>query len=138
MVMIFEIEHDLWLNAIFQNQNLGKNLWQKNLAGRPKATSIWLSEWYQHPNNQPHTGICSYMYYLRKNNTEWTILIPTASLCEVRLFELAVIGTILSVMKNNTGTGKLGKLFSGRKASRRKWKSENETENPNTSYLAEL
>ena len=57
---------------------------------------------------------------------------------EVRLFELAVIGTVLCVIKNNkdTGTGKLGKLCSGKKASRRKWKSENETENPNTSYLA--
>ena len=38
--------------------------------------------------------------------------------------------------QQDTGTGKLGKLCSGKKASRRKWKSENETENPNTSYLA--
>ena len=32
-------------------------------------------------------------------------------------------------------TSKLEKLYSGIKASRRKWKSENETENPSTSYL---
>ena len=37
--------------------------------------------------------------------------------------------------QQDTGTGKLGKLCSGEKASRRKRKSENETENPNTSYL---
>ena len=48
---------------------------------------------------------------------------PTTSPCEVWLFELAVIGIILKEL--DTGTGKLGKLCSGKKASRRKWKSEN-------------
>ena len=38
--------------------------------------------------------------------------------------------------EQETGTGTFGELYSGKKASRRKWKSENETENPNTSYLA--
>ena len=73
-----------------------------------------------------------------KNNTEWTISAPTTSPCEVRLFELEYIGTIVSVYEKqqDTGTGKLGKLCSGTKAFRRKWKPENETENPNTSYLA--
>ena len=37
--------------------------------------------------------------------------------------------------QQDTGTDKLGKLCSGEKASRRKRKSENETENPTTSYL---
>ena len=36
-----------------------------------------------------------------KNNTEWTISTSTTNQCEARLFELAVIGTILSVMKKN-------------------------------------
>ena len=36
-----------------------------------------------------------------KNNTDGTISTPTTSPCEARLFELAVIGTILSVMKKN-------------------------------------
>ena len=44
---------------------------------------------------------CSYRYYLMKNNIEWTISVPTSSPCEVSLFELAVISTILSVMKNS-------------------------------------
>ena len=35
-----------------------------------------------------------------------------------------------------TGTGKLGKLCSGKKASRPKRKLEKETENTNTNYLA--
>ena len=38
--------------------------------------------------------------------------------------------------QQDTDTGKLGKICSEEKASRRKRKSENETENPNTSYLA--
>ena len=38
--------------------------------------------------------------------------------------------------QDTTGTGKLGKLCSGKKASRPKWKLEKETENPNTNYLA--
>ena len=81
---------------------------------------------------------CSYRYYLMKNNTEWTISAPTTSPCEVRLFELEYIGTIVSVYEKqqDTGTGKLRKLCSGTKAFWRKWKPENETENPNTSYLA--
>ena len=37
--------------------------------------------------------------------------------------------------QQDTGTGRLGKLCSWKKASRRKWKLENETENPNTSHL---
>ena len=40
--------------------------------------------------------------------------------------------------QQDTSSGKLGKLCSGKKASRQKWKSENETENPNTSYLATI
>ena len=124
---------------------LEKTCSQKKPCWQTKG-NVWLSEWYQHP--PPITS--------------------PIQVYEVRLFELAVIGTILwktrvndistnnqlmwsstvrasscrhyliCVIKNNkdTGTGKLGKLCSGKKASRRKWKSENETENPNTSYLA--
>ena len=38
--------------------------------------------------------------------------------------------------REDTCTGKHGEFCSGKKASRLKWISENETGNPNTSYLA--
>ena len=89
---------------------------------------------------------------------------PAQPVYEVWLFELAVIGTILwkatlseryqhqqpahvkfvcsssykyylICYEKQKDTGKLGKLYSRKKASMRKWKSENETENANTSYL---
>ena len=138
----FRDGHDIWNWTRFVTKCYfpESKSWKKPLAEKPcwqTKGNVNMTKWMISPPQQP----APYRYmllYLMKNNTEWTILIPTASPCEVRLFELAVIGTILSVAKNNTGTGKLGKLFSGRKASGRKWKSENETENPNTSYLAEL
>ena len=69
-----------------------------------------MAEWTisTHPNNQSHIGIssstvraCSYRYYLIENNTEWTISTPTTSPCEVWLFEIVVISTVLSVIKNS-------------------------------------
>ena len=110
----FRDDHDIWnwtplVTRCHLSESISwkKAVGRKNLPGRPKAMSILkMSERYQHPNNQPHTGIwsstvraCSYRYYLMKNNTEWMISTPTTSPCEVWLFELAVIGTILSVMK---------------------------------------
>ena len=145
MTVIFEIEHHLWLDASCQNQNLGKPVGRKNLAGRPKAMSIW--HWVNEINT-PTTSPYRYMYFdcsslqlsvlsyekqhwvndINTNNQPmWSLIVRASSYrnylicCEKQL---------------DTGTGKLGKLCSGKKASRRKWKSENETENPNTSYLA--
>ena len=123
-----------------------KTCWQKKTFADQKQCMAEWTIWTPSTNNQPHTGIwsstvraCSYRYYLMKNNIKWTISIPTTSPCEVRLFELAAEGTILSVLWKTTKTLALANLenfASGKKASRRKWKSENETENPNTSYLA--
>ena len=120
---------------------LEKTYWQKKPCWQTKGkVNIALSGRYQHTNNQP---------------------IPVY---EVGLFELAVIGTILwkttlseryqhqqpvhvkfvcfssykyylICYEKQKDTGKLGKLYSRKKASMRKWKSENETENANTSYL---
>ena len=45
-----------------------------------------------------------------KNNTEWAILTQTTSPCEVSMFELAVIGTIWSVLKNNKTLANLANL----------------------------
>ena len=116
MTMIFETEHYLWLDAICQNQNLGKNLFAEKtlLADQRQCMADWMIS-TPSTNNQPHTGV-------------WSSTVRT---CSYRY-------CLICVIKNNkdTGTGKLGKLCSGKKASRRKWKSENETENPNTSYLA--
>ena len=151
MTMVFEIQYHLWLDTSCQNQISWKKLvGRKNLAGRLQTMSIWLwwlSEQYQHLNNQLIAvyihiwslivRACSYRYCLMKNNTEWTISAPTTSSCEVRLFEVAVIGTIiLSVMKNNTRHWQnLENFFWGKKTSRRKWESEIITENLHTSYL---
>ena len=60
MTMIFEIEHHLWLDASCQNQNLGKPVGRKNLAGRPKAMSIW--HWVNEINT-PTTSPYRYMYF---------------------------------------------------------------------------
>ena len=88
---------------------LEKTCWQKKPSW-PTKDNVNMAEWTisTHTNNQPHTArwsstvrTCSYRYYIMKNDTEWTISTPTTSPCEVRLFGLAVIGTILSVMNNN-------------------------------------
>ena len=106
-----EIEHHLWLDAICQNQNLGKKTcWQKKSCWQTKG-NVDMAEWTKSTSQQPSpyryikwsstVQACSYRYYLMKNNIEWTISVPTSSPCEVSLFELAVISTILSVMKNS-------------------------------------
>ena len=80
-----------------------KTCWQKKPCWQTKDRIWlwWLSERYQHPDNQPiqvyiyevrlFDRACSCRYHLLKNNSEWTTSAPTTSPCEVRLFELAVI-----------------------------------------------
>ena len=50
-----------------------------------------------------------------KNNTEWAILTQTTSPCEVSMFELAVIGTIWSVLKNNKTLANLANFALGKR-----------------------
>ena len=72
MTIRSEIEHHLWLDAICQNQNLGKNLLAEEtlLADQRQCQYGWVND----------------------INTPTTSSIPVY---EVRLFELAVIGAIL-------------------------------------------
>ena len=114
MAMILEMERHLWLDAICQNQNLGKNL---------LAEKTFLADQRQ----------CQYGW-VNDINTSTTSPIPVA------IWSLTVRASsyrhcLICYEKQDTGTGKLGRLCSGKKASRRKYKSEIETENPNTSYL---
>ena len=114
MAMTFEMKRHLWLDAICQNQNLGKNLLAEKtfLADQRQCQDGWVND----------------------INTPTTIPIPVA------IWSLTVRASsyrhyLICYEKQGTGTGKLGRLCSGKKASRRKYKSENETENPNTIYL---
>ena len=114
MAMIFEMERHLWLDAICQNQNLGKNLLAEEtlLADQRQCQYGWVND----------------------------INTPTTSPIPVAIWSLTVRASsyrhyLICYEKQDTGTGKLGRLCSGKKASRRKCKSENETEIPNTSYL---
>ena len=74
MTMIFETEHQLWLDAICQNQNLGKNLLAEKtlLADQRQCQYGWVNDINTH--------------------TPTTSPMPVY---EARLFELAVIDTIL-------------------------------------------
>ena len=146
MTMIFETEHHLWLDAICQNQNLGKNLFAEKtlLADQRQCMAEWMIS-IPSTNNQPNTGIwsstiraCSYRYYLMKNNRVNDISTNNQPMWSLTVRASSCRHYLICVIKNNkdTGTGKLGKLCSGKRASRPKWKSENETENPNTSHIA--
>ena len=113
MKLRFRDDHDTWnwkplvtRCQLSESKSWKKPVGRKNFAGRPKAILIRLSERYQqkHPSNHP---------------------IPVY---EVRLFELAVMGTYVSVIRHlsvsyrhvicyekQEDTSKLEKLCSGKR-----------------------
>ena len=130
MVMIFEMQHQLWLDAIF----LEKTCWQKKPCWQTKG-NVNMAEWtiWTPQQTTPYRYMkfdCSRLqlcvlsyekqHWVNDINTNnqpmWSLIVRASSYrnylicCEKQL---------------DTGTGKLGKLCSGKKASRRKWKSEN-------------
>ena len=129
---------------------LGLTLRLVKLADKRRWSKNGALPRYQHltsTNNQPHTGIwsstvqlSSYRYSLKQHrvNDINTNNQPMRSSTVRASSSSCTRHYLICVMKNNknTGTGKLGKLYSRKKGSRRKRKSQNETENSNTSYLA--
>ena len=107
MTMIFEIEHHLWLDASCQNQNLGKNLLaEKTLLADQRQCQ------YDRVNevNTPTTSPYRYMNFdcsslqlslLSYEKQHWVNDINNNNQPMWSSTVRAVIGTILSVMKNN-------------------------------------
>ena len=121
MTVIFEIEHHLWLDASCQNQNLGKPVGRKNLAGRPKAMSIW--HWVNEINT-PTTSPYRYMYFdcsslqlsvLSYEKQHWVNDINTNNQPMWSSTVRAAIGTILSVMKHNKTVANLENFVLGKR-----------------------
>ena len=145
MTMILETEHHLRLDAIFQNQNLGKICWQKKPCWQRQYQYGWVND-VNTPTISPIPVHKVWLLELAvictmKNITEWTISTQTNSPCEVRLFDLAVIGTILSVSlldyekQQDTGTGNLENFLLGKKLPDENENQKMKYKIQNTSYL---
>ena len=103
---------------------------RSSFYGMESFVNMAMSEQYQDPNKQNNQSMPVYMkfdclsfqlsYVLSSEKQHWVNDINTNNQpMWIRFFELEVIGTILSVMKNNKKLAKLENK-SGKKPSRRK------------------